>query len=337
MQREKFFVELSPVTLKKKDSPRFPNLPKLFPKCLKKHPNFPKLFLDTIVEENSTDIPTQEELSSPIFDHMNVKIDRNHRLGRGGFGSVFECSIPDSDTVYAAKQIRIRREYKQTHLDVSKESETQYKLAKNSDAFPKVICIAFKKNVVIIVMEKIAFSLQTAIERKWRSQAIVKNCILQLLRGAKEMHKQNIAHMDIKPDNIGITFTDGKTSYKYLDFSADTACDIDENHIGSPKGYTLCYASPEAYSSSMTGEKIRCDLSDTWSIGCTILEMITGIPPWEGLSISEIGTQLEHGNRPDVPSNIRKPFRDFILDCFKNIDERLSPENLLTKYHDVFT
>ena len=330
MQHGRFFVELSPVALKREE------IPKCVTPLRHPRPKLPKLCLELIHDESSPDIPCQEELSSPIFNSKDVRIDYDTPLGHGGFGSVYESSVSDCDTVYAAKEIHVRDS--QTHLVVSKESETQYKLAKNSDAFPKVICVSFTETSVIIVMEKITDSLLKKIQEPyWNNSTVVKDAILHLLRGAKEMHNQKIAHMDIKPENIGITYNaDGSPSFKYLDFSADTSCVIDDNGLGSPGGYTLDYTSPEAFCSANTSEGIRCDLSDTWSIGCTILELITGIPPWAGLTKFQIYKQLSIGNHPHVPAIIREPFRDFILDCFKNVGERLSPGELLTKYHDVF-
>ena len=292
------------------------------------------------IPENSTnlDVPCQGDICSPIYDSEHVFINYERKLGKGSYGSVYESRIFGSNNVYAAKKIRVRHENAQTFHDVSKESEVQYKLAKNSDAFPKVICISFTKNSVIIVMEKIGITLLDAIYRKLNNEAEVKDCILQLLRGAKEMHEQKIAHMDIKPENIGITVNiDESLSFKYLDFSTDTICEIDENSMGLPHGGTPEYASPEAWRSCKTDNNIRCDLADTWSIGCTILQMITGIPPWQGISLGVFMRKLCNGNHPDVPSEIPDTVRDFILECFKNDDERLSPSELLTQYHDVLT
>ena len=321
----RFLIELSPVVARKQDTPPRAFVPK----------GLPKLRMYSIPEEScDPNIPRQDEISSPIYNSEDVFINRKRKLGRGGFGTVFESQVLGSTTVYAAKEIKIR--HHQRVQDVTEESEVQYKLAKNSNFFPKVICVSFKRDYVTIVMEKVPLTLLDAIHRGWNSEAIVKDCILQLLRGAKEMHDQKIAHMDIKPENIGIAIKpDGGLSFKYLDFSSDTTCHLDEECMAVPRGSTFEYVSPESLYNLDEG-KIRCDISDTWSIGCTILEMVTGIIPWKGLLRGQIIAQLCAGNHPEVPSDIPVTIKDFILDCFKKSNERLSPKELLTKYHDVF-
>jgi serine/threonine protein kinase len=332
MQRGRFLIELSPIT---QDTRR------IIAENTQVARRRSKLSVDTGNDAKcKIDIPCQEELSSPIRSPQYFVVDNKQKLGGGGFGNVYEVRIAGSDNVYAAKEINVRFHDNQTHRDVSNESEVQYKLAKNSKFFPKVICTAFTYHSVIIVMEKVETTLLSYVDERMTNVALVKNCILQLLRGAKEMHEQKIAHMDIKPENIGVSMNnEGELSFKYLDFSYETFRHLDENCMAIPHGSTMEYISPESLL-NMDSDEIRCDRSDSWSIGCTILELMTGQRPWE-LTRGQLMTKLcaldgQH-HHPTVPSTIPNGIKDFILDCFKIADERPSPAELLVKYHDMLT
>ena len=65
--------------------------------------------------------------------------------------------------------------------------------------------------------------------------------------------------------------------------------------------------------------------ADVWSLGCTLLEMVTGQTPWGKLdnfyqAMFKIGRS---DDIPDIPTNISDNFRDFISSCLKkNPEER---------------
>ncbi len=57
------------------------------------------------------------------------------------------------------------------------------------------------------------------------------NIIIDVIKGLKAIHKKNIIHRDIKPDNI-IKF---KENYKILDFGVSTKKQHDNNLFGTIK------------------------------------------------------------------------------------------------------
>uniref|UniRef100_A0A7S1SGF6 Protein kinase domain-containing protein n=1 Tax=Tetraselmis chuii TaxID=63592 RepID=A0A7S1SGF6_9CHLO len=66
--------------------------------------------------------------------------------------------------------------------------------------------------------------------------------------------------------------------------------------------------------------------ADIWSVGCTVLEMLTGMHPWPNLdnhwSAMFHIAKAKHG--PPLPDNVSPVCRDFLQCCFQ-VDARLRP------------
>ncbi|KAK9987314.1 hypothetical protein SO802_032265 [Lithocarpus litseifolius] len=59
--------------------------------------------------------------------------------------------------------------------------------------------------------------------------------------------------------------------------------------------------------------------ADIWSVGCTVIEMATGKPPWsqqyqEVAALFHIGTTKSH---PPIPEHLSAEAKDFLLKCLQ--------------------
>ena len=69
---------------------------------------------------------------------------------------------------------------------------------------------------------------------------------------------------------------------------------------------------------------------DIWSLGCLVLEMLTGHPPWHGVQGSIIYL-LGTGNHPPIPESLSPMAKAFISKCFTiNPDKRPTATELLS-------
>ena len=142
-------------------------------------------------------------------------------------------------------------------------------------------------------------------------EKITKHIIKELLQALRYMHSKNVAHRDLKPDNIIIYFSDDENSdqidnSKYLN--------IDENSIenlgikiidfgfstmnGNQKMQTtLCgsmyYIAPEvlAAESSYGG----C-LADIWSLGVLMFVLLTGNYPFYDENVASLIYKIQNRN-----------------------------------------
>ncbi|PRQ34557.1 putative mitogen-activated protein kinase kinase kinase STE-STE11 family [Rosa chinensis] len=92
----------------------------------------------------------------------------------------------------------------------------------------------------------------------------------------------------------------------------------------SPRGSPLWMA-PEVISGEYQGPE-----SDVWSLGCTVIEMVTGKPAWEDEGMETLSRIGLSGGLPEFPTRLSETGRDFLDKCLRrDPEERWSCDQLL--------
>ncbi|KAI2666281.1 Mitogen-activated protein kinase kinase kinase 3 [Labeo rohita] len=156
------------------------------------------------------------------------------------------------------------------------------------------------------------------------TENVTRKYTRQILEGMSYLHSNMIVHRDIKGANI---LRDSAGNVKLGDFGASkrlqTIC-MSSTGVRSVTG-TPYWMSPEVISGEGYGRK-----ADVWSLGCTVVEMLTEKPPWAEFeamaAIFKIATQPTN---PQLPSHISEHTRDFLRCIFVEAKYRPSAEELL--------
>ncbi|KAJ2167343.1 Suppressor of Sensor Kinase (SLN1) [Coemansia sp. RSA 562] len=132
-------------------------------------------------------------------------------------------------------------------------------------------------------------------------EASIRVFVVQMLRGLEYLHRAGISHRDIKCDN---TLLDENMNIKLVDFGAAKVLNQQSQAAtrrsratrdGASLAGTPMYMAPEVIlgsnggsigPASRAGEKLRpgrLGAQDIWALGCCIVEMVTGNPPWAHL------------------------------------------------------
>lgn len=95
--------------------------------------------------------------------------------------------------------------------------------------------------------------------------------------------------------------------------------------MGAPAG-TPNWMAPEVI--ELQGASTK---SDIWSLGCTIIEMLTGRPPYAGMFAMSTLYHIVEDEHPPIPDGISESLLDLLLVCFrKDPLERPTAEELMS-------
>ncbi|GAB2214808.1 hypothetical protein Droror1_Dr00019172 [Drosera rotundifolia] len=137
------------------------------------------------------------------------------------------------------------------------------------------------------------------------NEATVRRFAYCLVSALSSLHGNGIVHGDIKGRNLLISSTG---IAKLADFgTARRANSGQSGPVGSP-----LWMAPETIRGESQGFE-----ADVWSIGCTVIEMISGKPAWsdEGAeTLRRIGYSSE---TPEMPIGLSKMGIDFVEKCLR--------------------
>ncbi|CAG9582585.1 putative protein kinase [Leishmania major strain Friedlin] len=156
------------------------------------------------------------------------------------------------------------------------------------------------------------------------SQHICALYLRQLVSGLRYMHKRNLVHHDIKPDNIlvgtnhhvflsdfgvseilstrqevknAVKKNRGSTSDDLISehsFESDASDSTSEDDAGKPRlgGGTLLFTAPELFDTSVTKRLLDPHLTDVWALGVTLYCMLVGMSPFFGNTYAEVRANI---------------------------------------------
>ncbi len=164
----------------------------------------------------------------------------------------------------------------------------EYSLVKNLnvDGIIKTYDLVKYHDAYAIIEEDFdGISLKELIKTKKINIIAFLQIALKLSDSLGILHKNNIIHLDIKPDNILINLKEGKV--KITDFGISTVLTHSNDEIYNPDVIqgTLYYMSPEQTGRMNRSVDYRTDL---YSLGIAFYEMLTGEVPFKSKDPMEI-------------------------------------------------
>ncbi|CAN8315326.1 unnamed protein product [Cochlearia groenlandica] len=252
---------------------------------------------------------------------------RGSCIGRGCFGTVSKATVKNiNGEIFAVKSVDLA-----TCLPSQAESlENEISTLRSLKSHPHIVryfgddvskegTASFRNLHMEYLPQGDVSSLNGGIVD---DENLLRRYVSCLVSALSHVHSNGIVHCDVKTRNVLVV--DGRNSVKLADFGS--AMEIDENPRDAiaPRGSPLWMA-PEVIRREYQGPE-----SDVWSLGCTVIEMITGKPAWEDEgfeSLSRIGFSNES---PDFPASVSDLGRDFLEKCLiRDFSQRWSCDQLL--------
>ncbi|XP_004209764.1 serine/threonine-protein kinase mos [Hydra vulgaris] len=244
---------------------------------------------------------TKESNENLFNGEKSIRLEVGKYLGSGGFGEVFEGRC-------FGRKIALKRFHKNL--------KNPHAVSESFQAERAVMTLSHRNVVRILATTNQSIELKR--DRLVLMEFAGKNNLLTIINDDKEnitpflrmrfasdiacalnyIHKQNIAHLDVKPANIMVTY---KNTCKLGDFGCSKV--LAENGQSSPttptNSYltgTLAYRSPEL----LKGEFPTCK-ADMYSYGICLWQLLTREKPYgnENMYVVIFGVVSYH-LRPDI-------------------------------------
>ncbi|XP_028287963.1 myosin light chain kinase, smooth muscle-like [Parambassis ranga] len=264
-----------------------------------------------------------------VRDHYNV----HEKLGVGKFGEVYRVTHKETGQECAGKFYRARTTKERSAA--RKEIELMNKLH-----HPKLVqCLAAydTRSEMVMVMEYIAggeLFKHIVDENFEHTEPTSARYMQQILEGMQYVHKQNIVHLDLKPENIVCVDTAG-TRIKIIDFGL--ARELEEGKPLMVMHGTPEFVAPEVINYEPVGLE-----TDMWSIGVICFILLSGESPFQGNSDAEtfaLVTAACYEFDEESFEDISDQAKDFISSLLKKDrrDRLLCTEALLHPWMVSFT
>ncbi|KDP42519.1 hypothetical protein JCGZ_00316 [Jatropha curcas] len=253
-----------------------------------------------------------KEVKKPERNFRNWQ--RGSMLGSGSFGEVYKGTADPNGFLFAAKKVPLE--------DTQKVSSIEHTVGSLRQLHHENIVEYFgtkKEEANLYIFHEFVSggSLDKVHKELILDDARVSCYTQQILKGLKYLHEQNVIHGDIKCANI---LLNDKGVVQIADFGLAKVIDSENLHKSSRA--IPAWSAPEVIDSTRQGGYgLEADI---WSLGCTVLEMLSGEYPYCHLEPWTIWYWIGEGIPPDVPDFLSDTSRDFIEKCLQ-IDPKARP------------
>lgn len=259
---------------------------------------------------------------SPYIDPKSLKL--KHRIGHGFFGDVWLAthhrSADDYDE-YHEVAVKMLHPIQEDHIKIflGKFEDLCVRLVSHQqDGVCWLHGISVLSGKICVVMKSYEGSVGDLLARLKGGKLPLPDVLssgIGLIKGIQELHLLGILVLNLKPPNFLLNehkkIVLGDIGIPYLLLGIPPADSDLALRLGTPN-----YMAPEQWEPQIRGP-ITYE-TDSWGFGCSIVEMLTGVPAWFGRSNNEIYRSVViNQEKPQLPSGLPPELENILYGCFE--------------------
>lgn len=250
----------------------------------------------------------------------NVTYQMGNCIGRGQFGSVYRALNLNSGQMVAVKRIKLQGRSEDEVTQLMNEVDLLKRLTHPSVVKYEGLVRGTEALSIILEYVENGSLLHTLKAFGNFPERLVASYVVKILEGLNYLHEMKVVHCDLKAANI-LTTKNGNV--KLSDFGVSLNLKAVENLKNDAVG-TPNWMAPEVI--ELKGVTPAADI---WSLGCTIIELLTGKPPYGDMLAMSAMWRIVEDDCPPFPEKISASLRSFLELCFdKDPTKRPTAEEL---------
>ncbi|KAF2295187.1 hypothetical protein GH714_031980 [Hevea brasiliensis] len=278
----------------------------------------------------SVSTPVPQVIAKAESMPLKSQWQKGKLIGRGTFGSVYVASNRETGALCAMKEVDIFPDDPKSAESI-KQLEQEIKILSHLK-HPNIVQYYGSEIVEDRFYIYLEYVHPGSINKYVRehcgaiTENVVRSFTRHILSGLAYLHSTKTIHRDIKGANL---LVDASGVVKLADFGMSkhlTGQAAELSLKGSPY-----WMAPELMQAVMQKDT-NSDLAlavDIWSLGCTIIEMFTGKPPWSDYEGAAAMFKVLR-DIPPIPETLSPEGKDFLSCCFqRNPVDRPSASMLL--------
>jgi len=240
-------------------------------------------------DSTTTGCPAEEEV---IPHHHNTSVWTKYKkgklLGSGNFGDVFHGTHLETGAEVAVKVLKkgsIHRASAQKEIAVhAKAALHQSNTTEDTRLMrlQEVFVNASTRETSLIMELARGGDLFDRVSRSPYGEVAARKLLVMLVEAVIKLHSINIAHRDLKLENILLRKEEDQFDFVIADLGGAKWFPENERPVTSTETGTIGYTAPEAVRSNPR-EQLRYDpyQVDVFSLGVILYILLCGYPPWD--------------------------------------------------------
>lgn len=281
---------------------------------------------ETLADEDG-DVPVKG-----IGGKRGTKWIRGALIGAGSFGSVYLGMDAMNGQLMAVKQVELPsgsgpNEQRKKSMLEALEREIDLLRELQHENIVQYLDSSTDDKHLNIFLEYVPGGSVTALLRNYGAfeEALCRHFVRQILRGLDYLHSRDIIHRDIKGANI---LVDNKGGIKISDFGISKK--VEETFGGNRAHRPSLQGSVFWMAPEVVKQVAHTRKADIWSVGCLVVEMLTGNHPYPTLNQMQAIFKIGMSAKPEIPPDISPEAEDFLKRTFETRhEERPDADELL--------